>query len=218
MNNLEEIVVKRRMTILTRSLVAVAALALVLVTAPPSFAAPTLTVSASQNLQDGQTVTISGSGFDAGLKGIAIGQCRKGYVGPGDCNLQGGAKFRDADASGNVSSFDIVVKEKFGTIDCTKETCVIAAGPLPGAADDATVKANTYVIEMSFGAAAEPTPSAQPSVAATTAAAPTTGDTLPKTGAGDSVPVLLLGATALVAAGAGVILLVPGRRRAESGR
>jgi LPXTG-motif cell wall-anchored protein len=220
MNNLEEIVVKRRMTILTRSLVAVAALAVVLVTAPPSFAAPTLTVSASQNLQDGQTVTISGAGFEAGLKGIAIGQCREGYVGPGDCNLQGGAKFRDADGSGNVASFDIVVKEKFGAVDCTKETCVIAAGPLPGAADDATVKANTYVIKMSFGAApaAEPTPSAQPSVAATTAATPTTGDTLPKTGAGDSVPVLLLGATALLAAGAGVMLLVPGRRRAEANR
>ncbi|WP_244932141.1 neocarzinostatin apoprotein domain-containing protein [Nocardioides sp. W7] len=214
----------RRVNLLPRSLVVVfVALAAVLMAAPPSFAAPALDISAHQNLKDGQSVTISGSGFKPGLKGIAIGQCRKGYVGPGDCNLQGGAVFRDADAGGKVAQFTIVVKEKFGNVDCTTEECVLAAGPLPTAADAATVKANTWEVTMTFGAApaaapAAPAPAA-PSVAPSTEAAPVadTG-TLPKTGAGDSVPVLLLGATALLGTGVAVMLLVPGRRRPEVGR
>jgi hypothetical protein len=210
--------VRRRLSLLLRGLAA--ALVVIVVTAPPSFAAPTLTVSASENLQDGQTVTISGTGFDPNMKGIAIGQCLVGYVGPGDCNLQGGAKFRDADASGNVSSFDIVVKEKFGTVDCTTQKCVIAAGPLPTAVDAATVAANTHEIPITFGsAAAEPAAETAATTTETTATPATTtpaaGDTLPKTGAGDSLPVLVLGASALLAAGVGVMLLVPGRRRSE---
>ena len=74
------------------------------------------------------------------------------YVGPADCNTSGGATFKNADASGNVSTFTLVVKEKFGAHDCTKEQCVIAAAPLPTNADDATIAANTVVINMSFGA------------------------------------------------------------------
>lgn len=212
MINPEEIDVRRRVTLLSRGLAAAAALAVVLVTAPPSFAAPTLTMNAPTTMKDGQTVTITGTGFEPGLKGIAIGQCTKGYVGPGDCNLQGGAKFRDADASGNVAAFDIVVKEQFGTNDCSKVECVIAAGPLPTAVDQATVDANTFVIPITFGAAAAAEDAATPTAAATQ----TTADaTLPKTGAGDSVPVLMLGASALLATGIGVMLLVPGRRRGE---
>lgn len=209
MNNLEELDVRRPVTLLSRALAAVAAILVVLVTAPPSFAAPTLTVSASTGMTDGQTVTISGSGFAPNLKGIAIGQCVKGYTGPGDCNTAGGAKFRDADASGKVASFTIVVKEKFASFDCTKQECVIAAAPLPTNSDAATIKANTYIIPMKFGAAA----AASPTATATTE--PTSTSTLPKTGAGDSVPVLMLGASALLAAGIGVMLLVPGRRRGE---
>ena len=213
MNNLEEFDVRRPVTLLSRALAAAAAILVVLVTAPPSFAAPTLSVSASQNLKDGQTVTISGSGFTPNLKGIAIGQCVKGYTGPGDCNTAGGAKFRDADASGKVAPFTIVVKEKFAAFDCTKQECVIAAAPLPTNSDAATIKANTYIIPMKFGAAAAATPTTAATAAATTA--PSSTSTLPKTGAGDSVPVLMLGASALLATGVGVMLLVPGRRRGE---
>lgn len=204
---------RRRVTLLLRALGA--ALVVVLMAAPPSFAAPTLTVSASEGLEDGQTVTISGAGFDADMKGIAIGQCLKGYVGPADCNLQGGAVFRDADASGNVASFTIVVKEKFGSIDCTTQECVIAAGPLPTAIDQATVDANTYVVPITFASVAPVAAAPAPEAAAPPAAAP---GTLPKTGAGDSLPVLVLGASALLAAGVGVMLLVPGRRREVSAR
>src|SRR6478609_136001 len=149
MTNPEEIDVRRRVALLSRGLAAAAALLVVLVTAPPSFAAPTLSVSATTGLTDGQTLTISGSGFDPNLSSIAIGQCTADYVGPADCNTSGGATFKNADASGNVSSFTIVVKEVFGSHDCTKEQCVIAASPLPTNADDATIAANTVVMKMS---------------------------------------------------------------------
>lgn len=203
----------RRVTLLLRGLAAI--LLLMLVAAPPSAAAASITVSASANLQDGQTITISGSGFAPNLRGIAIGECIVNYVGPGDCNLQGGAKFRDADANGNISSFTIVVKEKFATIDCTKQECVIAAGPLPTASDPATVKANTHMIPISFASAApvEPVEPVEPVVEPTGLTTDPAASALPKTGAGDSLPVLMLGATALLTAGVGVMLLVPGRRR-----
>lgn len=192
-----------------------AMLLIMLVAAPPSFAAPTLEVSAHTGLTDGQTITISGSGFEPNLKGIAIGQCREGYVGPADCNVQGGATFKDADASGNVGSFTIVVKEKFGAVDCLATTCLIAAAPLPTSSDAATIAANTYEIEMSF-ASAETAP--EPETAPETTQPDTDTSALPKTGAGDSMPVVLLTATALLAAGVGLMLLVPGRRREEGVR
>jgi hypothetical protein len=201
-------------TLLSRVLAAVAAIVVVLATAPPSFAAPTLTISATTGLTDGQTVTISGAGFAPNLKGLAIGQCVEGYTGPGDCNLAGGAKFRDADASGNVASFTVVVKKVFGAHDCTKVQCVIAGAPLPTASDAATISANTFSTKITFGAAATTATTAPSPTAAATTATSDTG-TLPKTGAGDSVPVLMLGASALLAAGVGVMLLVPGRRRGE---
>ncbi|MFC6043209.1 neocarzinostatin apoprotein domain-containing protein [Nocardioides hankookensis] len=201
---------RRPMSLLARVSAGVAALVVVLVTAPPGFAAPTLSISQTDNLTDGQVVTISASGFEPNLSNIAIGQCTEDYVGPADCNTVTGAVFKVADASGNVAPFTIKVAEVFGGHDCTKEQCVIAGAPLPTNADAATIKANTYVAKISFGAA-----EAEPTAAATTAAAD--GGTLPKTGAGDSVPVLMLGASALLAAGIGVMLLVPGRRRGEHG-
>jgi hypothetical protein len=209
MKNPEEIDVRSRVTLLSRGLAAVAALLVVIVTAPPSFAAPTLNVSATTGLTDGQIITISGSGFAANMQSIAIGQCKTGYVGPADCNTLGGAQFKNADASGNVASFTIKVAERFGSTDCTEQQCVIAAAPLPTNTDEAAIKANTYVVDISFGAAA----SAAPTTTASTQ--PTDTSALPKTGAGDSMPVLMLGATALLAGGIGVMLLVPGRRRGE---
>ena len=214
MTHPEETDVRSRATLFKQGLAAVAALVVVLVTAPPSFAAPALDVSATENLTDGQKLTISASGYQPGLKGIAIGQCIKGYKGPADCNISGGAYFRDADASGKVAPFTIVVKEKFGAHDCTKVQCVVAGAPLPTAADAATVAANSYEVNISFGGAAAD-PAASP--AETTAAAPVSapasaGGDLPKTGGGDAVPVLLLGAGALLAAGVGVMLLLPARR------
>src|SRR6478609_836132 len=182
---------------------------LVTLVAAPAFAAPSLNVSQLTGLTDGQKITISGSGFEPNLSSIAIGQCVEGYAGPADCNTATGATFKNADASGNVASFEITVKEVFGSTDCTKQQCMIAAAPLPNATDAATVAANTVELNISFGAPAAP------SETATTDPLPDGDDTgtLPKTGAGDSIPALLLAATAMVAIGAGLVLLVPGGRQ-----
>ena len=119
-----------RLRLLIRGAAAALSLGLVTLIAAPAFAAPTLNVSQLTGLKDGQTLTISGSGFTPNLASIAIGQCVVGYKGPSDCNTAGGATFRNADGSGSVGSFTIVVKEKFGANDCSKVQCLIAAGPL----------------------------------------------------------------------------------------
>jgi hypothetical protein len=208
-----------------RAAAVAAAFGLVLASAAPSFAAPSLTVDATSGLKDGQTLTISGTGFAANLKSIAIGQCVQGYTGPADCNTSGGAQFKNADASGNVASFTIVVKEKFGNHDCAKEVCLIAGAPLPTGNTAAVVKANTYEVPIYFGDAgpAAPATTAPAAPAATTApAAPVattmatsalamtstatvTGAVTP-TGSNGAIGFLLLGAGALIAGGAGVML------------
>jgi LPXTG-motif cell wall-anchored protein len=168
------------------------------VTAPPSFAAPSLNVSAKDGLKDGQTVTISGGGFEPGLSNIAVGQCSEGYVGPADCNVQTGATFRTADGGGSIGEFTIVVKEKFGSTDCTVDKCVIAAAPLPTAADEATIAANEVIIPITFGEAAETPPE--------DGGGDDEGDEgeageLPKTGLADAVPVIAISALLLLGLG-----------------
>ncbi|MGB0102343.1 MAG: neocarzinostatin apoprotein domain-containing protein [Nocardioides sp.] len=201
-----------------RALATLAALLVVMVVAaPPSFAAPTLTVSQLTGLSDGQTLTISGSGFEPNLNSIAIGQCVVGYTGPSDCNTAGGATFRNADASGKVASFTITVKEVFGAHDCTKVECMIAAAPIPGQSDAATIAANTVEHMITFASAetateTETDTTTTETTTTDTTTTDTTTETLPQTGAGDSVPVMMLAATALLAVGAGLVLLVPGRR------
>lgn len=170
--------------------------------APAAAAAPTLEVSQLTGLKDGQKVTISGAGFQAGLSGIAIGQCKAGYKGPADCNTATGATFKNADGSGSVGTLTIIVKEKFGTTDCTKVQCVIAAAPLPTAAAADVVKANEVIHNISFGAPEAPATEAatqpvadQPAATETPAAS---GDELPKTGAGDVLVLSVVGGGALV--------------------
>lgn len=192
-----------------------AALALFVVAvfcASPSFAAATLEVSAKDGLKDGQTVTLSGGGYKSGLKQIAAGQCVEGYTGPGDCNLQGGATFRNADAKGSIGTFTIVVKQKFGPHDCTKIKCVIASGPLPTAEDKATVAANQVIIPITFGTAAAEAPAAAAPAAAPVAAAPAAdaaaapaaATELPKTGASDMLPMIVVGAGLFLLLGVGL--------------
>jgi len=226
---------QRRKRPLKRRLLAVAgAFAVVIATASPSFADPALTVSATSGLSDGQTLTISGTGFAANLKSIAIGQCVVGYTGPADCNTSGGAQFKNADASGNVASFTIVVKEKFGSHDCTKEQCLIAGAPLPTGNTAEVVKANTFEVPMYFGDAGPKTET--PAISQTQAAAPvapvattmatgalatTTTATVigPVTPAGSNgaVGFLLLGAGALIAGGVGIMLIMQPRRGRPGG-
>lgn len=208
-------------------LATMALLALSVVWAPSASAAPKLTVSATSGLTDGQTIQVSGVGFAPNLKGIAVGQCKVGYSGPSDCNLSGGATFRNADGSGSIGTITLKMAAKFGSIDCTQIDCVIAAAPLPTSSDAATVKANTAIVPISMGGAqaapVEEPPAAEPVAEAPAAEQPaaevpadtssSAGGDLPQTGAGDSLPVLVLGGSALLLTGLGVVLLVPLQRR-----
>lgn len=185
---------------ITRTLAGVIALFVVaIICAPPSFAAPSVDISDFDGLTDGQKITVSGSGFEPNLKQIAVGLCREGYTGPNDCYLSG-STFRNADGSGSIGTFEITVVQKFSGIDCGVEKCVIGVGPLPTAADAATVAANSFDQPVTFGAAAaeEPEPTEEP---AETAPAATDDEELPKTGASDLLPILVVGAGVLLLAG-----------------
>lgn len=190
-----------------------AVLAVVAVSVPlpaqPAAAKPVLTLSKASGLSDGAQITVNGSGFTASLKQIAIGQCIAEVKGPTDCNLAGGAQFVNADASGKIPPVTLKVAKKFGSFDCTKRQCVIAAQILPSSASDAVVKANATSTKISFGgAAASPTAKASPGA---------TPDALAKTGPGDEHWVIVLGGLALLLPGVGLMLLLPRRRRALAG-
>ncbi|MGH1564962.1 neocarzinostatin apoprotein domain-containing protein [Mumia sp. DW29H23] len=211
-----------------RGLACALALGLVmLIGAPAASAAPKLDISQTTGLKDGSSITVSGSGFAPNLKSIAVGQCKEGYKGPADCNTATGATFVNADANGSFKAVTLKMKEKYGSVDCTKQQCVIGAAPLPNANSADVVSANTANVNLEFGAAAAEQPADQPAAApattapATTAPATTTqsdtSNALPKTGGTDTLPVLLLGAAALLLPGLGLLLGLPGRRRREVG-
>ncbi|KHL15797.1 neocarzinostatin family protein [Mumia flava] len=195
-----------------------------LVAAPAASAAPQLDVSETTGLSDGQSITVDGSGFDPNLEGIAVGQCKEGFTGPSDCNLQGGATFRNADGSGTIATVTLKLAESFNGIDCTTQQCVIGAAPLPTASSQAVVDANTAIVPLEFGAAAgggaeEASAPAEAPAQAPAEAAPAQADAgaLPKTGPTDSLPVLLLAGAALVLPGAALMLALPSRRRSGAG-
>lgn len=179
---------------------AIALFVVTIVSAPPSFAAPSVEISAFDGLSDGQKIKVSGTGFEPNLSQIAVGLCRVGYKGPADCYLAG-ATFRKADASGSIGSFEISVMQKFGTTDCGVDKCVIGIGPLPTAADAATVAANSHDQPVTFGAAkAAPEESADPAPEAPA----DDNAALPKTGAGDVLPIVVIGAGVFLLAGIGL--------------
>lgn len=202
--------------------------------APAALAAPSLELDGeTTGLADGDSLTVTGTGFQPGLKGIAVGQCRVGYQGPADCNLQGGATFRNADADGSIGTITLTVKEKFGAVDCTVEECVLAAAPLPTASSPEEVKANTVEIPLVFGdapAPAAPAASAPASTAPVAAAAPAATaprNKVPVTldsaetvsvarGDGDGAMAVGVGVLAGFLAGGGLMMLLgyPRKRRA----
>lgn len=187
---------------------AVALFFVAFIAAPPAFAAATLNVSQIEGLQDGQQVTISGSGFTPGLKSIAIGQCVEGMTGPADCNTAGGASFVDADDQGNIPETPIVVKEAFNSFDCSQQQCVIGAQPLPGAVDAATVEANSVYFNISFG---EVAPAAAEEPATAPAAAGGSGDELPRTGPGAELAMAAFLGTLLLLLGGATLWVMPRR-------
>ncbi|WP_027343166.1 neocarzinostatin apoprotein domain-containing protein [Hamadaea tsunoensis] len=194
-----------------------AALLAVFVLPPPAWSAPVLTLSKSSGLADGERITVSGRGFTANLKQIAIGECIAEVKGPTDCNLAGGAQFVNADATGKIPTITLKLAKKFATFDCTKRQCVIAAQLIPSAATPAEVAANKAATRISFGT---PAASKSPTPATSRVASPTTSSSagLAKTGPGDERWVLILAGTALALPGIGLLLLLPRRRRTATAR
>ncbi|MEU8344281.1 neocarzinostatin apoprotein domain-containing protein [Spirillospora sp. NPDC048832] len=113
--------------------------------------APALQVSRAADLQPGETITVTGTGFRPGLKSVAVGLCREGYTnGLKDCDLGGGATFVNVDARGRLPEVRLTARPRFGGIDCASRQCVIGAGPLPGAVPRAVVDANTAIVRVGF--------------------------------------------------------------------
>ncbi|WP_330180386.1 neocarzinostatin apoprotein domain-containing protein [Nocardia sp. NBC_01503] len=156
---------------------AVLAVAALTVTAPATADAPAaLHVSATNELHEGQRVTVAGSGFQPGLAAVAVGLCKLGFTnGLKDCDLEGGATFVNIGSDGGFGTLTLIVRPKFNGIDCVQQQCVIAAAPLPGTEPVAVITANSAAVPVSFAGSRLPavTPVATPTT--TTAATDTNG-------------------------------------------
>ncbi|MFI9402281.1 GPS-CTERM domain-containing protein [Nocardia sp. NPDC052316] len=125
-------------------------------------------VDATTELTDGQRITVSGSGFRAGLAAVAVGMCKTGFSnGLKDCDLSGGATFVNIGADGAFGPLTLTAHPRFHEIDCTLQQCVIAAAPLPGTEPPAVVAANSAAVPVTFAGARQPAaPASVPAAAA----------------------------------------------------
>ncbi|GID90800.1 neocarzinostatin apoprotein domain-containing protein [Amorphoplanes digitatis] len=212
------------LTHITRRLAASAAAGLVLATmivlvdGAPAAAAPTLHVSKTTGLADGEQITVYGTGFTKNLQQIALGQCIKNPKGPTDCNLSGGSQFTNADANGKTPTLTLKMAKEFSGHKCAGGGCVIAAQILPSTASEDVVNANKASVPITFGTGSTktPTPTAttSPAAGATTGSTSAAGDdNLPTTGPGLQWATILLIGAAFLLPGIGLIAVLPARRR-----
>ncbi|MGC4956007.1 GPS-CTERM domain-containing protein [Actinomadura citrea] len=182
--------------------IALAALALSPLAPPATGAAMAqLQVSRSTDLAEGETIIVTGSGFSPGLKSVAVGMCREGYInGLKDCDLGGGATFVNIDSKGALPEVRLKARPGFKGIDCTARQCVIGAGPLPGTVPPAVVAANSAIVRVGFQGSPF-----KGGAAVRTSAAPAAGAG-PRTG-GPSTPLWAATAGLLVLAGAAVTVV-----------
>ncbi|MER7106940.1 neocarzinostatin apoprotein domain-containing protein [Streptomyces sp. NPDC000229] len=161
---------------------AAAACALLLYAGAGAAAAPrgegpgtaTARVSAAVGLTEGQRITVTGQGFRPGLPSVAVGLCRKGYAGTGDCDLSGGATLVNIDGSGRLPTVTLTVRARFAGVDCRTTACVVGISPLPSAAPAALRAANTVDIPVGFRGGTVPgEPSGRGGVATATGASRT---------------------------------------------
>jgi hypothetical protein len=116
----------RRRALLAALLTIALAVLGVLLGGPATAAAPAITVTPSSGLTDGQSVSVHGTGFTANAKDINIVECPASGASQNACNIAGGQFFQSTDGSGSFT-VAIAVKEKYGSIDCTKITCMVVA-------------------------------------------------------------------------------------------
>lgn len=131
-----------------------AAIGAALVPATSAFAAPGVTVTwANQsdglNLQDGQTATVTGSGFPASTQ-VFVSECSTNVGNVADCDQtpgDGGVTVAQTDATGAFTAPLVVRTETLGSATCgAGSTCYVGATTNP-TAPDAT---NTGIGTMKF--------------------------------------------------------------------
>jgi hypothetical protein len=177
----------------------------------PALAAAKLHVSKTSGIADGEKITVYGTGFTAGLTDLALGQCVKNPATATDCNLTGGAEFVSTDASGKTKTLTLTIQKSFTGKTCDNG-CVVAAQLLPSSHTAAEVAANKVQVTIKF-ASGTATATATTTSAAATATTEDDSDALPKTGPGQEWATVVLIGSALLLPGAGLLLLLPARRR-----
>jgi hypothetical protein len=105
--------------------VTVSALIAVALAASPASAAPTVGVSPNTALHDGDSVTVTASGFSPNA-GLAILECTNGFASVNDCDLTT-ASFPVADNNGNLSAsynvFRVISTPNTPSTDCAPANC-----------------------------------------------------------------------------------------------
>ncbi len=112
----------RRMAAVAGAVTAVVAGSLGLA-GPAAAAAPSVTVSPSSGLTDGQNVTVKGSGFTPNYANMVVVECAASATGANGCDTND-VKFTKADANG-AFTVTLTVRSKFGSTDCTKVACLV---------------------------------------------------------------------------------------------
>ncbi|TAM93253.1 MAG: hypothetical protein EPN43_01010 [Jatrophihabitans sp.] len=188
--------------------------AAVLAFASPAAAAPSLTVTPSTGLTNGQSVTVTLSGFPANAGGINIVQCLASGTGAADCDVNDAQLGKTADASGSLT-VTMPVRSTFTglgastPIDCTKQQCMIAANVGTSSNPNESAEANISFGSPAAAASSTPPPATTTSSAAAGGAAPVpTGANTGEAVTNGGIPVIaeVLGGIAVVLA-AGSLLL-----------
>ncbi|MFD3326630.1 neocarzinostatin apoprotein domain-containing protein [Streptomyces sp. NPDC058701] len=110
----------------------------------------TVRVSDATDLTEGQRITVSGQGFQAGLTSVAVGLCTKGYTSNKDCDLGGGARLVTIGPDGVLPTVTLSVRSKVAGADCLTTACVVGVAPLPSGTPPHLIAANSVQIPVGF--------------------------------------------------------------------
>jgi hypothetical protein len=109
------------------ALLVVSLSAIGLVLSGSAFAAtPSISVSPSTGLSNGQTVTVHITGFTPGANNINIVECPVSGASQNACDVTDAKLFQTVDSSGS-KTVQMTVRAKLGSVDCTVAACMIDA-------------------------------------------------------------------------------------------
>ena len=92
--------------------------------APAGAATPSMTMTPSSGLSNGQTVTVHGTGYTPNAKNLNVIECPVSGAGQNTCDVSDAKLFQTIGADGSWT-VTMTVKSKLGSIDCTKVQCMI---------------------------------------------------------------------------------------------